>query len=185
MQRGEKTGLSRSEIRRELRESNVTKRDSNALMKGRFDFARVSDRFLIDVRRQIRNDPALKKFYSELEQDPNRELLTVRDMRRALSDLNKLSRRNSNRLPLDEPFPPYEFFFPDEAPVVEPQSSIMPQVTEEPVNIAAAQLPSAPIPSTVTPVAAAQQPVNPSLLGDNPMEVARNLELANRLRGRS
>jgi hypothetical protein len=185
MQRGEKTGLSRSDIRRELRENNVTKRDSNALMKGRFDFARVSDRFLVDVRREIRNDPALKKFYSELEQDPNREILTVRDMRRALSDLNRLSRRNSNRLPLDEPFPPYEFFFPDEAPVVEPQSSIMPQVTEEPVNIAAAQLPSAPTPSTVTPVAAAQQPVNPSLLGDNPMEVARNMELANRLRGRS
>lgn len=52
-------------------------------------------------------------------------------------------------------------------------------------NNSAAQLPSAPAPATMAPAATAQSNVSPELLGDNPIEQARNSELANRLRGQS
>ena len=100
----------------------------------------------------------------------------------SMSDLNLWATETFIDVSLDEDYPlrsvdvdeaVEEEFFPDLSSAAPAQINTAPQ------------LPSAPIPSTVTPVAAAQQPVNPSLLGDNPIEQARNLELANRLRGRS
>ena len=100
----------------------------------------------------------------------------------SMSDLNLWATETFIDVSLDDDYPlrsvdvdeaVEEEFFPDLSSAAPAQINTAPQ------------LPSAPIPSTVTPVAAAQQPVNPSLLGDNPIEQARNLELANRLRGRS
>lgn len=185
MERNRKTGVSEDKIEDMLRENNIPQRTVNALLENRYDFSRISDRFVEDIRERIEEKPELAEYYNNLASDPNRTLLTPDDMELLIEDLNERGEIGSEEVPLDQPFPPYEFFFPDEAPAVAPQSSIAPQVTEEPVNIAAVELPSAPIPSTVAPVAATQQPVDPGLLGDNPIEVARNLELANRLRGQS
>ena len=63
------------------------------------------------------------------------------------------------------------------------RSFFTPEPAQETQINSALQLPSAPAPATMTPATSPQQPTSPSLLGDNPIEQARNLELMQRLRG--
>lgn len=101
---------------------------------------------------------------------------TKREMKRkgTLSLLPRAEIRAYRKSRNNIPFASSELFTePEEMSLTLPTPEINP----------APQLPSAPAPATMTPTAQPQSSVSPSLLGDNPIEQARNLELANRLRG--
>jgi len=148
--------------------STVTEDMYDSISEGRFSPAKLNPNRAGRVEEEVELGIQLRAFDTDELED-------------SIDAANDFIEDNLLDLPLTEPFP-YRGQSGEEVlnPAVEPQASVAPtQINTAP------QLSSAPIPSTVTPVAAAQQPVDPSLLGDNPIEQARNLELANRLRGRS
>ena len=133
----EALGMSRTKIRKNLKDANIGSKEMRDIMRGRFSPYKASSQLSQDIRKKAR------------EQD-NRLL-----DRLPTSELREVERGFRGR----------ELF---------PQQEINP----------APQLPSAPAPATMAPAAGPQSSTSPTLLGDNPIEQARNLELANRLRGK-
>jgi len=136
----EQLGMSRSKIRKNLKDANIGTKEARGIMRGEFVPYEPSSQLARDIRKKAREQGA-----RELTRLPRSELMRIsRERRRA------------------ELFPT--------------------QAAEDEIK-AAVQLPSAPAPATMTPATSPQQPTSPSLLGDNPIEQARNLELMQRLRG--
>lgn len=134
----ERLGMTRSQIRKNLKDARIGNKEIRDIMRGRFSPYMPSSQLARDVRKKAR--------------EQENRLLT----RLPMSELRGVA-RDFRGLELARP---------------------------EPVQVnPAPQLPSAPAPATMAPATAPQSSTSPTLLGDNPIEQARNLELANRLRG--
>lgn len=152
-------GLSEAEIRRNLiQKANLGTAEVNMIMRGMFNPGMASKEVLQEVRMQVS------------QEERKRLTKTV-----PIGDLNRLSAERREQ-PLAPAVVQMEQIAPE--PVVENAS-----VVEEPAQMFGEPVPSTP---TVAPVAAPAAPQvrpapSPGLLGTNPVDQLRNLELFNRL----
>lgn len=112
--------------------------------------------------------------------------ISPRELKRSIKTFNRFAKRRLKGLPLTQPFPyrdqKAEDVLGSVIPSSLPESGITQLNTQNPAPELALSSPEAPVaPAPVAPVQAGE-PVSPGLLGDNPVEIVRNLELAQRTR---
>jgi hypothetical protein len=175
-------GLSDRDIMRQLREkANMGGDEARAIMRGQFYAARPSQDLIRDIRRDVRRDGAVRRTPNPPWQEFTR--LTRERLRQPLSPAVGLESRQQSYTPTfsENPFaslPP--------GPGLGAQAPVAPSMP--PMPAAQAQ----PLPPRQVPPAPAIQPapapqatragVSPAMLGDNPMEILRNMEIAQRTR---
>ena len=167
IQAARELGLSDTEIRRNLiQKARLGSAEVNMIMRGMFNPGVASTEVLKEVRMQVSQEE--RKRLSD----------TV-----PISDLNKLSfdRRGETLMPAAVEQEARQ----GATPVTEPETTLFgePVVTAAP-TAAAAQTPGAPVTPEVAPQPApvATNNPNPEMLGSNPFEQLKNLQLFERLR---
>ena len=190
-----------------LTENGVPKLVSDAALRGKFTFKEIGDKLVKDLYDEIEQDPGKANFYRQLAQTPfaEREQFTPGEFERMIDLLNAKADQFDERISLTEPFPPLEAFFTKEElgpnlfqrvfGLGDPSTLFVePEAPSAPAPAPSAPAPSAPAPSAPAPApdndpfsgkldfSGVNQPVSPGLLGDNPVEIVRNLELAQRTR---
>tara|TARA_B100001057_G_scaffold216121_1_gene216441 strand:- start:115 stop:4902 length:4788 start_codon:yes stop_codon:yes gene_type:complete len=185
-----------------LTENGVPKLVSDAALRGKFTFKEIGDKLVNDLYSEIEQDPGKAAFYRQLAQTPfaEREQFTPREFERIVDILNSKADQFDERISLTEPFPPLETFFTEEElgpnlfqrvfGLGDPSTLfVKPEAPSAPAPSAPAPAPSAPAPapdndpfSGKLDFSGVNEPVSPGLLGDNPVEIARNMELAQRTR---
>ena len=153
-------GMSDREIRKRATSRRGTgKSDVKQILDGEFQLLTISS----ELSKQARKD----------EREGEGRLIPSRDLGKLGRELNRLARKQLRGLRLDQPFPKFQ---QEPEP---PKTSILPQNQGSGLSLSSPRTSIAPAP--VPPVQAAG-PVSPGLLGDNPVEIARNMELAQRTR---
>ena len=153
-------GLSDRDIRARAKGRGIGKEDVSQILDGEFQPLNIGTSLVKDAYKQ--------------QDEGEGRLISARDLSRLRAELNKLSRKQLRGLRLDQPFPEFQ---QEPEP---PKTSILPQNQGSGLSLSSPRTSIAPAP---VPPVQATGPVSPGLLGDNPVEVARNMELAQRIRG--
>lgn len=155
-------GLSSRSIRSRAKGRGIGAKDVNQILKGEFQPLEIGNNIVQDAYQQ--------------EREGEGRLISAKDLSRLRGDLNKLAYRQLRGLNLKKSFPRVS----DEDSREETTSPVSSIVT--PPTTTAVRPPVAPITPVVTPSVQGRSAINPGLLGDNPVEIQRNLELASRTR---
>ena len=151
-------GLSNTQIRRKAKGRGIGSKDINQILKGEFQPLTIGNNIVEEARKS--------------EREGEGRLIPARDLGRLRSELNRFGRMEFKGLSLELPFPEVREEEPEQ-----PVSSI-----PTPLTTTAVRPPVTPITPVVTPSVQGRPAINPGLLGDNPVEIQRNLELASRTR---
>ena len=156
-------GLSDRDIRKKAKGRGIGAKDVNQILKGKFQPLRIGYTLVEEAQREQREGQG--------------RVLPARDLADLRLDLNRISDRQLKQVRLDEPFPLFKE--PEPVTPLRPTVSQTPNVPvlSQPLSSPSAP-PAAPLPTATGP----QTSINPELLGDNPIEQARNMELARRTR---
>ena len=155
-------GLSSRSIRSRAKGRGIGSKDVNQILKGEFQPLEIGNNIVQDAYQQ--------------EREGEGRLISAKDLSRLRGELNKLAYRQLRGLNLKKSFPRVS----DEDSREETTSPVSSVVT--PPTTTAVRPPVAPITPVVTPSVQGRSAINPGLLGDNPVEIQRNLELASRTR---
>ena len=150
-------GLSSRSIRSRAKGRGIGAKDVNQILKGEFQPLEIGNNIVQDAYQQ--------------EREGEGRLISAKDLKRLRSELNRFG-RSLKGLSLEKPFPTVR--------EREPRELVSSIVT--PPTTTAVRPPVAPITPVVTPSVQGRSAINPGLLGDNPVEIQRNLELASRTR---
>jgi len=153
-------GLSTLALRKSAKKANLSNRDIAQIEKGLFS--------PIFIGKGMLTRPALS------EREGQRRLTPYKQVRDTAVKLNERSREELDELRLDMPFP--NVLKPIEPVSVERSELPNVPVLSQPLSSPSAS-PAAPLPTATGP----QTPLDLDILGDNPIEQARNMELARRL----
>lgn len=142
------------------------------LSQGEFDAIQEGRFFPLDLNPDREYDAEVQTEVFNLKREIDPEILGE-----SIDRFNGFSQNEFEDLPLTEPFP-----FRDETVEEIFGSEVSSKINQNPAPELALSSPEASVaPAPVPPVQAAG-PISPGLLGDNPVEVARNMELAQRTR---
>jgi len=170
-------GMSDNDIRRSLRESNIGKRDIGALMRGEFRPYRLSkqlNKFLVDeedrqgLRRVLRrvDRSRMNNLYKELSgRSLDGPLGDIFDEQSSLQDIENTEEKR----PLSSPVA---------SSAVPMDTATGPEASFDMSSLSDFSVPQQPVQT------ADLQPIQPdaSLLGDDPVTIARNMQIAQRTR---
>ena len=151
-------GLSNTQIRKKAKGRGIGAKDVSQILKGEFQPLTIGNNIVREARKA--------------EREGEGRLIPARDLKRLRSELNRFGRSKFKGLSLEQPFPTVR-----EREPRKPVSSI-----PTPPTTTAVRPPVTPITPVVTPPVQGRSAINPGLLGDNPVEIQRNLELAQRTR---
>lgn len=189
-------GATEEQIKKILFDSGLSQPEQRGIKEGFFVPTMPSTQLPDQRAKRLEDDPRLRSIMSKEEYNRYIRTLMTRAQELYPNDerIGAFNETGEGLIPLNGKVPSYEDLMgpelllleaPELSDQIEEQSSVEIPELEQPQNIAALELPSAPAPATMAPAAATQSNVSPELLGDNPIEQARNSELANRLRGQS
>ena len=142
------------------------------LSRGEFDAIQEGRFFPLDLNPDREYDAEVQTEVFDLRREIDSEILGE-----SIDRFNEFSQNELEDLPLTEPFP-----FRDETVEKIFGPEISSKINQNPAPELALSSPEASIAPAPVPPVQATGPVSPGLLGDNPVEVARNMELAQRLR---
>jgi hypothetical protein len=166
-------GLSDREIMRQLKDkANLGTDEARAILRGRFYASGPSDDLIQGIRQEVRLDQRARR----TPQPPYAEFrrLTRERLRQPLNPVVGMEAREQRYAPPSGPSAFADVLSPA------PAAPSIPQVAAPAAPAAPAAAPAiqpAPAPQGARP------PVSPAMLGDNPMDILRNMEIAQRTGG--